>query len=172
MIEIWKPIDGFPGYEISNLGNVKSYKVNKSGQLMKFRKSQVYATIALRVDGMSKDEKFHKKVHFLVAKAFVDNPNNYPVVDHLDANKWNNKATNLEWVTAQENSARAKKMGLYQSRVGTKNTQVKLTELDVVVIRETWAKFGRGCQKHIMAYYGLGSFIVSAICQRRRWKHI
>lgn len=51
------------------------------------------------------DNGAHKKesVHRLVAKYFVPNPNNYPVVNHLDHNKQNNSSSNLEWTTTQKN---------------------------------------------------------------------
>lgn len=68
-------------------------------------------------------------VHRLVAWEFVPNPNNYPVVDHLDAKKLNNKAYNLEWVTYKENTNRAARMGLLNGRVYTKETVIQICDL-------------------------------------------
>ena len=51
-------------------------------------------------------------LHRLVATAYIPNPDNKPQVNHIDGNKLNNKADNLEWVTAQENNLHARKLGL------------------------------------------------------------
>jgi hypothetical protein len=60
-------------------------------------------------------EKATYKVHREVAKAFIDNPNNLPQVNHKDGNKENNSVGNLEWVTNQENANHAIQNGLWDS---------------------------------------------------------
>lgn len=50
-------------------------------------------------------------VHRVIAQLFVDNPENKPFVNHLDCNRSNNKASNLEWVTSKENNDYALKFG-------------------------------------------------------------
>lgn len=109
MEEIWKDIPGFEGlYQVSNLGRIKSFrKSNKFfGQKEHFLKptpnTTGYGVVAL-YRGPKDKEKF--LVHRLVAMAFIPNPNNFDSVNHLDENKSNNAAENLEWCTISYNNA-------------------------------------------------------------------
>lgn len=114
--EEWKEIEDWPGYYVSNLGRVKSvdreitYKdgriFNRKGRLIaqfldKKDEDKAYYKVELSNEGKA-ERKF---VHRLVAKAFVSNPDpsKYNVVNHLDENKKNNKAENLEWTDHQGN---------------------------------------------------------------------
>lgn len=112
--EIWKDIPGFEGYyQVSNLGRIKSLErvVACSVRLGGFRTkgetirkqdigSKGYHRVYLQKDKIGKKYLVHR----LVAEAFVANPNNFPQVNHKDENKGNNKASNLEWCTAEYNS--------------------------------------------------------------------
>lgn len=90
----------YPGYEISNFGRVKSWKSGKPKILVPRLDSQKrYYMINLCKNNQSKNILVHR----LVAQYFVDNPNNKPVVNHIDHNTRNNHSDNLEWVTVQEN---------------------------------------------------------------------
>lgn len=111
MEEIWKDIKGFEGfYQISNMGNVKSLRHwrKQEGFIMKPQTNSTgYLRVELKVDGKSK----RAFVHRLVAEEFVDNPNNYNVVNHIDCNPKNNVAANLEWTTLKGNSEYMVKLG-------------------------------------------------------------
>lgn len=99
MKEQWKPITGYEGhYEVSNKGNVKSLKYKKH-RILKPSEWQGYKKIKLVMEGIEKTFKIHR----LVAKAFVKNPEDKPMVNHKDGNKGNNIYTNLEWTTNAEN---------------------------------------------------------------------
>ena len=102
--EIWKPVVGYEGlYEVSNFGNVKSlgFRNQKfSRNLTQKTNNKGYKVVAL-------SEKMKTKlvlVHRLVAMAFIDNPNDYPIVNHKDENPQNNHADNLEWCTYSYNT--------------------------------------------------------------------
>ena len=97
--EICKDIKGYEGkYQVSNLGRVWSIKNQK---YLKYWVNRCgYHLVGL----MSKNGKQkHEQIHRLVALAFIENPNNYPQVNHKDENKGNNCVENLEWVTAKQN---------------------------------------------------------------------
>ena len=105
--EIWKDIKGFEGvYQVSNLGRVKSlprYTVQKHWVEEKIlnthHNNSGYCDISL----YQNTKRVHKKVHRLVAEAFLPNPYNLPEVDHIDTNKDNNCVWNLKWCTHSEN---------------------------------------------------------------------
>nr|DAX05603.1 MAG TPA: homing endonuclease [Bacteriophage sp.] len=103
MVEIWKDIKNYEGlYQVSNLGRVKSFRNwhGKSERILKFNiNSSGYYRACLSKN--SKQKYFF--VHRLVAQAFIDNPNNYSVVNHKDENPKNNNVENLEWCTFKYN---------------------------------------------------------------------
>ena len=112
--EIWKDCVGFEGkYQVSNLGNVRSISNNK-GTYQERLLSQRQTTTSnyLYVNFTVKDVTTQHSVHRLVAKAFIDNPNNKATVNHIDGNKLNNNVCNLEWNTYSENLKHAYANGL------------------------------------------------------------
>ena len=105
MEEIWKPI-GYEGYEVSNLGRIKSYKYDKTnGKIMKpYKNTKGYLQIDLQIDGRKRENRVHLSVHRLVAIAFIPNPDNLPQVNHKDEDKTNNCVDNLECCTNDYNA--------------------------------------------------------------------
>lgn len=105
-MEIWKTIDAFPNYSVSNEGRVRKDTTGKI--LVATPDSRGYPALSL------KDETgWHTKpVHRLVAKAFIDNPYEKRSVNHIDGNKSNNHISNLEWITDSENMLHAYTTGL------------------------------------------------------------
>lgn len=117
--EIWKEInienENTSGYYISSLGRFK----NKKGVIMKDYKPHHSGYVYLRVN----IKKY--ALHRLVALAFIQNPENKLIVNHIDGNKLNNNVENLEWVTTSENNFHNHKIGL------TKGHKRKIIQYDL-----------------------------------------
>lgn len=108
--EIWKSCAGYEGsYEVSNFGRVRSLprmvptglgaQRLQSGGVLDGDSNGRYR----RVNLCSNGEATSFTVHRLVAAAFLENPQNYPVVNHKDGDTFNNCAANLEWCSHQQN---------------------------------------------------------------------
>lgn len=106
-------------------------------------------------------------VHRLVALAFVPNPNNYNEVDHIDGNKNNPSASNLEWVSHQENVRRAAARGSY---AGEKSSRAKLNRYEIIFIREA-AKLGIK-RKELANQFNITQRAIDYIITGRNWKCI
>lgn len=97
MEEIWKDIKGYEGkYQISNLGNVKSLNYANRGyeqNLVPKINNRGYLWVELRGNEKPKPVLIHR----LVAEAFIENENAYPIINHKDENPQNCSVDNLEW---------------------------------------------------------------------------
>lgn len=98
-MEIFKDIKGYGGYQISNLGRVWSCKRNRYLALTPNNVGYLQVKMIAN-NGKRKNELVHR----LVALTFIDNPNGYPEVDHIDRNRENNNADNLRWITKSDNN--------------------------------------------------------------------
>lgn len=100
MKEIWKPIEGYPDYEVSSLGRVKSLKFGKEKILKGIKDKNGYLRVILYKEGKLKGYSVHR----LVAQAFLPNPDNLPQVNHRNENKTDNRVENLEWCDSSYNT--------------------------------------------------------------------
>lgn len=123
-VEIFKPVvfrgKQIDGYEVSNLGRVKSIRrkieywtTNQTGKPFKYTRTEPEKILKARQDkrgylyislpvkrGIIKSAKVHR----LVAEVFIPNPNKLPTINHKDEDKTNNRLENLEWCTTEYNN--------------------------------------------------------------------
>lgn len=144
MNEVWKDVLGYEGlYQVSNLGQVRSlerYRKNHVGVakvqgkiLRQSIKNSGYAKVALCKDGKVKTFTIHR----MVAQAFVENVDGKTTVNHINGNKLDNRAENLEWTTYAENNMHAIDTGL--NKMGVMNNKssrpVAQYDLDMNLIK-------------------------------------
>lgn len=176
--EIWRPIGGYEGlYEVSNLGRVKSLSrtVTYTNTLGKTIHNKVPATIRaygtnpngyLHVPLSKSGKLSNTRLHRLVAEAFIENPGNLPQVNHIDGDKRNNTASNLEWVTHQENIAHANRTGLISDN-GPDSVRAKLTWEDVRYIRSSHGLL----QRELAEMFGVGTTAIRNVIHYKSYKN-
>lgn len=155
-------------YAVSEDGFIYSKAKSKDGSY-KMRvgvlDTSTYYRMNLRLDDGTV-KKF--LVHRLVAITYLPNPNNLPEVNHIDGNKLNNKVSNLEWVTRNQNIQHSFDTGL-NSSVGEKNGRSEITEDDVRLIKSLLIKH---TVKEVSDITKVKYNIVSKISRKVTWKHV
>lgn len=158
--EEWRPIKGYEGlYLASNLGRIKSVR---SGKVMSTKKHlRGYPQINFSVKGVRKILYIHR----IIAETFLENTSNHKTVDHIDENKKNNKASNLQWCSHKEN------MTFFHARRVDKKRKEKhmvLSKKDVDHIRKEHACFAAK-PKDIAKGYAVSLPLVYKIINFQLW---
>ncbi len=194
MIEVWKIIEDYPDYQISNFGRIRSLKFEKE-RILKFgNNNRGYLHVLLYNNGESKRFRIHR----LVLKIFkpITNSEDFQC-NHIDGNKKNNNINNLEWCTCSENNQHAFKIGLKNhkgenhpiyGKHHTEETKKKMSKSHVNFkgeshpnhklinkeIREIkqLIKDGILYQREIAKIYKVSRNTISMIKLGQRWKYI
>lgn len=159
-MEGWIDIRGYEDfYQVSDLGNVRSKdrtvacrrlgtKNLRSRPLKTTVDSQGYCRVTLQ------DQGRHKvcKVHRLVAEHFIEEVEGKKIINHIDNDRTNNRASNLEWCTSKENTAHMHSQGRNYSAKGESNPACKLTDLQ---IEDIFKMKGKLSQSEIASMYGV-----------------
>lgn len=166
--EIWVSvsIDGkdYPGYLVSSEGRIYSLKTNSI--MTGTHSHNGYIRVKLRDKS---GNPIMKPKHRIVAERFCSNPDNKPFVNHIDGNKENNHPTNLEWVTAKENTKHAIDTGLIYT-VGEKSHFASINEKTAHNICKL---IDKGIKlKDIARLLNVGYDCVKKINSGKSWKHI
>jgi hypothetical protein len=166
--EEWRSIDN-GRYSVSNLGRVRRDAPGKGARvgrvLKRYSGHQEYWEVNL---GYA-----HHYVHRLVAEAFLGACPPGKEVNHMDGDKRNAAAENLEYVTRAENAKHAFRLGL--TRVpglkGERNPNAKLTDSAVRDIRARYAP-GSVTLKHLASEYDVSPDLIGLVVKRKTWRHI
>jgi predicted XRE-type DNA-binding protein len=150
-------------YLVSNYGRVKNLKTN----LILKTNINRYARVVIYNNGLAKNIAVHR----MVAELFLENPENKPQVNHIDGDKLNNHVSNLEWCTQSENQQHAFDTGLQISKKGEEHHNCKLTEADVLEIKEL-LESGEVSGPEIASLFDVNQQLVSKINKGHRWSHV
>ena len=170
-------IPGFPHYKASADGLIWSEYSNKF--LAQNKRKDGYRQVLLCEDG----KKIQSYVHRLVATTFVPNPGNLPQVNHIDENKANNAASNLEWTTAQNNikwGTRTERMVKTHTLEGLRKSadharSFRLRKVRNIDTGEVFDSIADACRKHGVKNH---ANIVNACtgkhhtCNGFRWEYV
>jgi hypothetical protein len=158
--EYWQDVSGSQGqYIVSSMGRVK----NKSGHILRPCKNKMDGYWYLVLKGRS------EKLHRIVATEFAPNPENKKYVDHKHGDKDDNRASELRWVTFQENIDNAWETGAYNFK-GSNSTSSILTDNQVMKIKKMISD-GITC-KNIQKEFGTTIWAIYDIKQGRTWGHL
>lgn len=158
---VWKVIPDFPMYSISEYGDI--YSSYKSGKLLSPKEDKDgYLEVCLTHNKV----RHYVRVHRLVGKVFLDNPENLPLINHKDLNVKNNHYSNLEWCTYLHNTKH-----FYENSLNHKSLS-SFTKEELLAIVESYNS-GKS-QKEVAELFGLQSRpdVISEIVTGRRFSEL
>lgn len=175
----WKWVDGYPNYAVSSDGQIRCRAyLAKRGKHLYVRAGhslnldttkQGYSRVKLYIfDGKKTGRWFF--VHRVVAMMFIENTENKPFINHINGVKTDNRIENLEWCTVKENQRHAVISGFYKNPKGEQHRMVKISEKDVIDIRND---YNSGVRQHALAAkYNITQSHISCIVTKKCWVHI
>jgi hypothetical protein len=168
-MEVWKKIEGFENYEVSNYGNVKRLDslVYQSGRVFKYKgrilkqeNVKGYKRVSLSKCKIVK--RF--QVHRLVSLSFIKNTENKPCVNHINGIKYDNRVENLEWVTYSENEKHSFKF------LGKKGNGILGRKIDIKELDNIKKLYKNGMyQKDIAIIYNVSNSCIQQILNGKRY---
>ncbi len=156
--EEWKEIEGYPDYEVSDQGRVRSLKWGKTKVLKGYLNSTLPGRGYLQVKLIGEGVRHHRLVNRLVALAFLPNPEAKATVAHNDGSRLNNRVGNLRWATPPENQADRGPHGT----AGAPRPRVVTHEQALAILRDNYATYDSvlakryGCTKENICHIRRG----------------
>lgn len=172
-IEYWHPAVGLLGYDVSNLGHIRSYWRRAKGKRRGYEIGDhavllnpchnewshgYWQTSLVRSDGVNRPTKIHR----VIAVTFVPNPNNYTEVGHINAIRQDSRAANLEWVTTRQNVIHTHKYSV-----------VSFHKLDADKVRAIRAEPNyRGVGQRLSERFGVSPATISEVRSGKIWQFV
>lgn len=175
--EIWKKIKGFPKYQISNFGRVKSFKQKRNGRILKQQINIVNGYLQIRLSRNNRVET--KFVHRLLLKLFTNSNYTDLEINHINGIKSDNRLENLEWInhfknmkhfwkSDLSNKTRLKMSETQHKFKGNKSPNHKLNQNDIIRIRD-YLKEELLTQKEIAKRFNISQQMISKINNNKNW---
>lgn len=168
-IEEWRDIPEYPGYQASNLGQIRSKDIKiidyrgrecqLRNRIYKQQVNKLWPYLYVRFGPHNKTLRAHR----IIAKVFIPNPDNLPEVNHKNGIKSDNRVVNLEWTDAKENSKHAYRIGLHKPSFGNR----KLTDEQVEEIK--YLLYCGAALNAIAKELNVSYSMVHKIRERRSW---
>ena len=165
-MEEWRSIPGYPGYEASSEGRIRSFRSGECKIIKQHSSQKGY----LRANLKHENGKSHcSSAHRFIAMAFIPNPDNLPEVNHKNGNKTDNRPENLEWVTSSQNHKHAYDVLGKQSGAKGKHfdRRAKFTPTEVRIIRQTSLGLSE-----LADYFGVDQSTIFLIRKGRTYKYV
>lgn len=165
-----KPIEGYGDKYLVTRSGVIYSKRNNGGYypLTPCKNNRGYLHIGLHKNG----KRITRAIHRVIAAVFVPNVQGLNDVNHIDGDKHNNRADNLEWSNDSLNVSHAFKMGLLKPLKGEDNPRASLNDWEVLKIRESAKENPKGYTTRLSKFYGVSPQIICNIVNRKTWRHI
>lgn len=168
-----RPIPGLEGrYSVTSTGRVFSHVYRHRNYTVELaRSTHPEGYIRVKVAPISNTN--WTPIHRLVALAFHPNPHGLPQVNHINGNKGDNRAENLEWVSNAENQRHSCRIGLHVALVGEKHPMAVINEETAISIKKALRGASyKGQLTDIAAAHGATKYIVFDIKRGKTWRHI
>jgi len=172
MQEVWKACYFSDFYDVSNFGNVRSWRAHSH----KEKRSSQPRQLKTRINGgyeifnaRHDSKRMTYKIHRVMAKAFIPNPNKKPQINHINGIKSDNSLNNLEWCTASENQKHAVKNNLTTKKFGSDHWKSRLDDVQALVALTLIPFYSCG---KISKEMGVSSTVIQNIRSGKTYSHL
>lgn len=171
--EEWRDIEGFPDYQVSSFGRVRSFKKARGKNPYRILSGTLSRGGYLGVSLHSNNGEKSVAIHRLVAETFLPNPEGKECVDHINNLKFDNRAVNLRWATRSENTCYAILTGAKKESCGCEHYESRFTAEQIRWIRENYKPNDRNYGAAALARkFGISITSMGCIIHRKTYRDV